>query len=70
MPCKVNQSFLSLEKETRTHVDTACAAHHLSRKPQTLRLWACYENGPIRPRRINGRLSWAVAEIKRVLNEG
>lgn len=62
------QNFPPIETETRSHVDTACAAFHLTRKPQTMRAWACLENGPIRPRRINGRLSWSVADIKRVLN--
>ncbi|MDP2268092.1 MAG: DNA-binding protein, partial [Deltaproteobacteria bacterium] len=39
----------------------------LNRKPQTLRGWACLENGPIRPLRINGRLAWSVLELKRLL---
>lgn len=64
------QDFSALEFETRSHVDTACAAYHLNRKGQTLRAWACLENGPIRPRRIHGRLAWAVADIKRLLNGG
>ncbi len=59
--------FPSLACETRIAVDTACAAHHLNRAQQTLRIWACRENGPIRPIRINGRLAWPVAEIKRLL---
>lgn len=62
------QTFPPLELETRTHVETACAAFHLMRKSQTLRAYACLENGPIRPVRINGRLAWAVADIKRLLN--
>jgi len=62
--------FLSLDQETRSHVDTGTAAFHLNRKEQTLRSWACLENGPIRPTRINGRLAWAVADIKRLLKEG
>jgi hypothetical protein len=61
------KSFVSLDCETRSAVDTACAAHHLSRAPQTLRAWACLENGPMRPLRINGRLAWPVAELRRVL---
>lgn len=61
-------NFPSLDQETRSHVDTDCASFHLNRKPQTLRTWACHENGLIRPRRINGRLSWSVADIKRILN--
>lgn len=56
-----------LPTETRTHVGTDCAAWHFGREPQTLRLWACRENGPIRPIRVNGRLAWPVAEIKRAL---
>lgn len=62
--------FPSIENETRSHVETACAAFHLTRQPQTMRAWACLENGPIRPTRINGRLSWSVADIKRLLNGG
>ena len=55
-----------LERETRVSVNTSTAAAHLSRRPQTLRLWAS-EGGPVTPRRINGRLAWPVAEIKRLL---
>lgn len=51
-------------------VPTNAAAHYLNRQPQTLRVWACLENGPIRPRRINGRLAWAVSDIKRLLGVG
>lgn len=60
-------AFVSLDRETRTAVDTACAAFHLSRQPQTLRAWACLENGPLRPLRVHGRLAWPVAELRRVL---
>lgn len=70
MAAAENQRFQPLEQETRSHVETACAAFHLTRKPQTMRTWACLENGPIRPSRINGRLAWAVADIKRLLNGG
>jgi hypothetical protein len=60
-------TFTALALETRPAVDTATAAHWLSRRPQTLRGWACLENGPLRPFRINGRLAWPVAELRRVL---
>ena len=56
-----------LPLETRPAVDTAAAAHYLNRRPQTLRGWACLENGPLRPIRVNGRLAWNVAEIRRLL---
>lgn len=45
--------------------DEAAAA--INRKPQTLRKWACLENGPIRPIRINGRLAWRVADLMALL---
>ena len=61
------QQFPPLELVNRPTVDTAAAAHFLNRKPQTLRGWACMENGPLRPIRINGRLAWNVSELRRVL---
>ena len=61
--------FPPLELENRPMVDTFAAAYYLSRKPQTLRSWACLENFPdgLRPLRIRGRLMWPVAEIRRLL---
>lgn len=59
--------FPPLERETRPAVDTAAAAYYLNRRPQTLRIWAIREDGPLRPLRVHGRLAWPVAEIKRVL---
>ena len=56
-----------LALETSTVLPTPEAAFHLNRAQQTLRLWACREDGPIRPIRINGRLAWPVAELRRVL---
>jgi hypothetical protein len=63
------QHFTPLAREQRTHVDTAAAAHHLTRRPQTLRGWASAETFPdgLRPLRINGRLAWPVSELRRVL---
>lgn len=58
---------VSLDRETRSGLDTATAAYHLNRRPQTLRAWACLENGPLRPVRINGRLAWPVAELRRLM---
>lgn len=59
--------YPNIENETRTHVDTHCAAFWLNRKEQTLRTWASTEKGPIRPVRINGRLAWSVAAIRELL---
>lgn len=58
----------NLAQETRTHIPTAEAARHLSRAKQTLQQWACgARKGPLTPIRINGRLAWPVAEIRRLL---
>ena len=46
------------------------AAAAINRRPQTLRKWACLENGPIRPIRIHGRLAWKVSDLKSLLNGG
>ena len=60
-------AFLAREQIHKPNVDTAHAAYLLSRRPQTLRAWACREDGPLRPLRINGRLAWPVSELRRVL---
>ena len=65
-----HSTFTPLKHETRTALNTSEAAYHLNRKNQTLRQWACLENGPIRPVRINGRLAWIVADIRNLLEEG
>lgn len=56
--------YTPLAIESRAAVDTETAAFHLNRRPQTLRCWAAYENGPIRPLRINGRLAWPTARLR------
>ena len=61
---QTTEVFLPLETVTRPNLTTVEVAHYLNRRPQTLRAWACLENGPIRPRRIGGRLAWSTAEIK------
>jgi len=56
--------FQPLTEVTRPNLKTEEAAFYLNRRPQTLRAWACLENGPIRPRRIGGLLAWPTAEVK------
>lgn len=60
-------SFVPLEQEYRPTVNTAAAAHYLHLAEQTLRIYACKESGPLRPLRINGRLHWKTADLKRIL---
>lgn len=64
---KTPRQFPSLELVTSPTLDTANAAFYLNRAEQTLRIWACHENGPIRPIRIHGRLAWPTAEIRRLV---
>lgn len=61
----VAAKFPRLDEVTQPNVQTEQAAHYLNRRPQTLRSWACFEHGPLRLR-INGRLAWPVAEIRRI----
>jgi hypothetical protein len=61
------QQYTPLTHETRANLPTPEAAFHLNRRPQTLRGWACNEDGPLRPLRISGRLAWPTAELRRVL---
>jgi len=56
--------YQPLSEVTRPNLRTEEAAFYLNRRPQTLRAWACLENGPIRPRRIGALLAWPTAEIK------
>jgi hypothetical protein len=62
-------TFAPLDAVTNPTVGTAAAAFYLDRQPQTLRGWACLETFPegLRPVRVNGRLGWPVAGIRRVL---
>jgi hypothetical protein len=64
---KVGATFPPLESLTRPTVETAAAAFYLNRRPQTLRCWAIYQNGPINPIRISGRLAWPVGTIRKLL---
>lgn len=58
---------VALERETRAALPTPEAAFHLNRAQQTLRLWAMRGEGPLRPMRINGRLAWKTADIRKLL---
>lgn len=56
-----------LALETRATIPTEEAAYHLGRRPQTLRLWACRQNGPILPINIYGRLGWPVKRLRQLV---
>ena len=63
-PQQFTVQYLPLELVNKPNLTTAECAFYLNRQPQTLRGWACLENGPIRPRRISGLLAWPTAEVK------
>ena len=56
--------YLPLEQVNKPNLTTAEASYYLNRRPQTLRGWACLENGPLRPTRIGGLLAWNTATVK------
>ncbi len=58
---------IPLALETRSSLPTLEAAFHLSRAEQTLRIWAMRGDGPVKCLRVNGRLAWSVADLKRAL---
>lgn len=61
------QQFPPLELETRPTVGTAAAAFYLRKATQTMRIYACKENGPLRPIRIGAHLHWKIEDIRRLL---
>lgn len=62
-----SQQFAPLELETRPTVGTAAAAFYLRKATQTMRIYACKENGPLRPIRIGAHLHWRTDDIRRLL---
>jgi hypothetical protein len=64
---KIAKTFPRLEDVTSPIVNTPQMVHYLNRAEQTDRLWACKENGPLKPIRIHGRLGWRVSDIKQLL---
>ena len=67
MQASTPQQFPPLEQINRPTVPTEQAGYYLNRRPQTLRIWAMRQDGPIRPLNIHGRLAWPVADLKKLL---
>jgi hypothetical protein len=63
-PQQFTAPFPALALVNKPNLTTAEAAYYLNRRPQTLRGWACLENGPLRPTRIGGLLAWGTATVK------
>ena len=68
----VSENFpeLAAVAKGRDTLPTHEASTAINRSDQTLRKWACLEDGPIRPIRINGRLAWKVSDLQALLNGG
>ena len=56
-------------KQESLLITTAEAAKLLGMKPQTLRKWAIYENGPVAPKRHGRLLRWNRNEILKFAGE-
>lgn len=56
-----------LAQEKRATLPTSEAAAQLNRQQQTMRVWAMKGTGPLQARRINGRLAWPVADLKKLV---
>ena len=69
-PQQFTAKYLPLEQINRPNLTTEEAAYYLNRRPQTLRVWACLEKGPLRPTRIGGLLAWSTAAVKALTGIG
>ena len=58
-----------LELQTKPALSTDELCFYIGVRPQTARVWACKETGPIRPIRLPGSalLRWPTAEVKALL---
>lgn len=65
--CVPMRKYPPLETVTRPTVTTNEAAFYLNRKPQTLHEWSSEGTGVVSPARVNGRLAWPTAALRRVL---
>jgi hypothetical protein len=63
-----SDSFPPLAQVQTEVLSTDQAAYYIGCKPQTLRVWACHETGPLRPITGIGRhLHWRTADIRALL---
>ena len=63
---ELQPDFPALDSVTNPTVPTAQAAHYMDRSVQTLRVWACYNTGPITPLKVGGRLAWPIRDIRKL----
>ena len=58
---------IPLSEVTKTHVPTKDAAYYLGRSQSTLMRWQRQGISEVSSLKMQGRLSWSVADIKKVL---
>lgn len=58
-----------LEQQNKPALSTDELCFYIGVKPQTARVWACKESGPLRPIRLPGSalLRWSTVELKALL---
>lgn len=59
-----------LEQVTRPNLTTQEVAYYTNTRPQTWRIYACRQTGPIQPMRVAGRLAWPTAAVRRLVGVG
>jgi len=59
---------IPLSEVTATHVSTREAAFYTGRSQSTLMRWQRTDVSPIRSIKVQGRLSWSVEDIKKLLS--
>ena len=57
----------SLNEGSRLYYTTKEAAELMNFREDTLRAWACFSKGPIKPRKIGNRLAWMATDIRELL---
>lgn len=57
----------SLNEGSRLSYSTKETAELLNFREDTLRAWACFSKGPIKPRKIGNRLAWMASDIRELL---
>lgn len=57
----------SLRAGSRLQYSTSETAFFLQLREDTLRAWACFNKGPIQPRKIGNRLAWMADDIRKLM---
>ncbi len=61
------QLIKSLKEGSRLQYSTSETAFFLQLREDTLRAWACFGKGPIKPRKIGNRLAWMACDIRQLM---